>query len=201
MNWNERVLISGYWLFWAAVCVLATQQAIFLFQGYGNWEWAFAAGICVAGGKFVLNFFERESQASERLATDSLIRKLLLRAGPAESSVHMLRDSSADPAFAVIIEQTVGIERYNKGLTGQYTRQVLSRAVPEEIAVQLPKWPALREIDRALVSVSRRVWNLDQKNLLYDIRLLWVRTLDRRRVEFFGSFTMAGWLRHRDSAT
>ncbi len=30
--------------------------------------------------------------------------------------------------------------------------------------------------------------------------MLWVRTLDRRRVEFFGSFTMAGWLRHRDSA-
>lgn len=27
------------------------------------------------------------------------------------------------------------------------------------------------------------------------------RTLDRRRVEFFGSLAMAGWLRHRDSAT
>ena len=44
-----------------------------------------------------------------------------------------------------------------------------------------------------------RTHTLDRRKLEFSRPMIRTHSLDRRKVEFSGLFTMAGWLRHRDS--
>lgn len=180
MGWKDKALITVYWLFWATVCTLAAQEAIYLARGYGQWEWALAAGLFIAGAKWWVTFSSRNTLDEERRISSLFIKRLLLRSGPVPNSIYRIDDPDADPAFAVIVDETIGLEGYEEGLANAKADWSNGHHMPPEVVAQLSKWPQMNAIDRKLVAVAKRIGSADHKNLLHDIRVIVMREMYRR---------------------
>lgn len=178
MGWKDRVLTTAYWLFWATLCTFAAQQAIYLARGYGQWEWALAAGLLSAGAKWWCTFSSKDSLDEERRISSLLIKRLLLRSGPVPNSIYRIDNPDADPAFAVIVDETIGLKGYETGLADAKVDWSIGQ--PTEVAAQLSKWPQMNAIDRKLVAVAKRIGSADYKHLLHDIRVIVMREMYRR---------------------
>jgi len=177
---KERALTAGYWAFWCAMYTLGFQQGIYLLQGHGRWDWALSAGVALLGARWWVAVIQEDNRTRERSAVNALIKLLLLRSGPVKHSIYGLHDPKANPTFAVIVDETVGIANFSANLPATEITWVLNRILPRDVAVHLGQWGSLDEIDQHIVSVSRRIGNADRKNLLHDIRVVILRELYRR---------------------
>ena len=141
---------------------------------------ALAAGLFIAGAKWWVTFSSRNTLDEERRISSLFIKRLLLRSGPVPNSIYRIDDPDADPAFAVIVDETIGLEGYEEGLANAKADWSNGHHMPPEVVAQLSKWPQMNAIDRKLVAVAKRIGSADHKNLLHDIRVIVMREMYRR---------------------